>query len=125
MISLLQSLLVLKKGLVVSLHLSVGIGDGLAGGAAAADNDDDGGDAAEREDDGDDDGDGVGTLLGRGESVSEVGTDINFGVVGANLTILGSLSLSIGHHTVKITEILGSNEVEHGGEEEEKIGAHL
>ena len=56
----------------MSLHLSVGIGDGLAGGAAAADNDDDGGDAAEREDDGDDDGDGVGTLLGGGESVVEV-----------------------------------------------------
>ena len=87
----------------MSLHLSVGIVNGLAGGAAAADNDDDGGDAAEREDDGDDDGDGVGTLLGRGESVREVGTDINFGVVRA----------------------LGSNEIEHGGEEEEKIGAHL
>ena len=108
----------------MSLHLGVGIGDGLAGGAAAADNDDDGGDAAEREDDGDDDGDGVGTLLGRGESVSELVTRINIGVVGANCTILFSHSLSIGHHIVEITE-LGSSNVEHGGEDEEKIGAHL
>ena len=114
-----------KKVLLIGIHLVVGISNGLAGSAATADDNDDGADAAKREDDGYDDGDGVGTLLGRGESVSEVATDIDSGVVGANLTILGSLSLSIGHHTVEITEILGSNEVEHGGEEEEKIGAHL
>ena len=108
----------------MSLHLSVGIGDGLAGGAAAADNDDDGGDAAEREDDGDDDGDGVGTLLGRGESVSEFLTGINIGGVGGNCTILFGHSLGIGHQIVEITE-LGSSNVEHGGEEEEEIGAHL
>ena len=61
-----------KKVLLIGIHLVVGISNGLAGSAATADDNDDGADAAKREYDGYDDGDGVGTLLGGGESVVEV-----------------------------------------------------